>query len=152
MNLTAPKQTSRHNAAFTLVEALVGLAVVGTVFFSLYSGISMGFGIIKLARESVRATQILQEKMEIVRLYNWEQINSTNYVPRTFEDGFDPTNKTGSLIYSGTILISNAPISEAYRSALLEVTAEIHWNSGGITRQRSITTFVSRYGMQNYLF
>ncbi len=152
MNVRVIQRASRSGNAFTLVEVMVGLGVVGIVFVTLYAAFALGFGVIQLARENVRATQILQEKMEMIRLYNWEQINSTNYMPRTFQDGFDPTNKTGSMIYSGTIAVSNAPIAEDYRTDLLQVTAEIHWNSSGVTRRRQMSTFVSHYGMQNYFF
>jgi len=54
--------------AYSFIELLVAMAVLGVMFVSLYSGFSAGFAIIELARENLRATQILQEKMETTSL------------------------------------------------------------------------------------
>src|SRR5690242_10880657 len=61
------KEKSR--VAFTLVEAVVAMAIVGVVFVSLYSGMATGFGMIRTARETLNAAQILEEKFETIRLY-----------------------------------------------------------------------------------
>ena len=57
--------------AFSMIEILVAMVVLGIMFVSLYSGFSSGFAVVQLARENLRATQILQEKMETIRLYTW---------------------------------------------------------------------------------
>src|SRR5690242_1704126 len=69
-------------SAFTLVEAMMGVAVMGIMLVTLYGGFLFAFSEMRLARENVRATQILQEKMEVARLYNWDQVvNTPGYVP-----------------------------------------------------------------------
>lgn len=45
--------------AFTLVETMVGMPVVGIVFVALDPGIPSGFAVIRVAEESARATRIL---------------------------------------------------------------------------------------------
>src|ERR1044072_8496338 len=98
---------------FTLVDALFAIAVAGVMFLALYAGLAFGFKIIKMTRENVRATQIMLEKMETIRLYTWTQINS---------NGFTPTNKfvvpyysvgstNTSLMYTGQIFIGPSTIS-----------------------------------------
>src|SRR6266700_667194 len=76
--------------AFTLIEAMVGMAVLGLVFVALYSGMVYGFKLIGMARENLRATQILQERFEGIRLYNWDQLNDATFVTPTFQVPFYP--------------------------------------------------------------
>lgn len=139
--------------AFTLVEVLVTVAIIGTSFVSLYSGISMGFAIVNVARENLRATQVLQEKMETFRLYNWDQINTSGFIPATFAEPFYPKNPTNSgIVYTGTAVVTNAPITESYSNDLRMVVLSVRWTSGNVVRQREMRTFISRYGLQNYLY
>src|SRR4051812_3617845 len=70
----------RGQAAFTLVEILVAGSVLAVMAVALYGGISYCFASITLARQNLRATQICLEKMEIVRMYSWEQVNSNGFV------------------------------------------------------------------------
>jgi len=144
-------ETSRR--AFTLVEVMVTVAIVGVSFLSLYSGIGMGFAVVNLARENLRATQVLQEKMETFRLYNWDQINSSGFIPPTFAEPFYPKSATNSgIVYNGTVVVTNAPITESYSNDLRLVILTVNWTSGNLTRQREMRTYVSRYGLQNYIY
>src|SRR5436190_16830474 len=66
-------------SAFMLVEVMVAVLVVSIAVVSLYTGVSSGFALVKLAREDLRATQIILQKMEATRLYTWSQITDPNY-------------------------------------------------------------------------
>ncbi len=69
-------------AAFTLIEVMMGVALMGLLSASLYAGLSYGFAEISLSREEERATQILEERMEVVRLLNWDQVvNLPGFIP-----------------------------------------------------------------------
>ena len=54
--------------AISLVEVVFSIALVSVLFVSLYGGIASGFGLVNLARENLRANQIIVEKMETIRL------------------------------------------------------------------------------------
>lgn len=143
--------------AFTLIEVLVSVGVIGTLLISLYAGLTFGFSQIQVSREEERATQILAERMEVVRLLTWDQVvNLPGYVPTNFTASYSVSNPTnapaGAIIYTGTVQIANAPISEAYSNDLMMMTISLTWNSRGLTHQRSMRTFVSRYGLQNYVY
>jgi prepilin-type N-terminal cleavage/methylation domain-containing protein len=145
------------NAAFTLVEVMMAVAVMGVMLVTLYGGFTFAFAETRLARENVRATQILQEKMEIVRLYTWEQaVNTPGYMPTNFTEAFysnNPTNtSTANFNYKGTVLLTAAPVSETYSGDLRMVQIKVSWKSGGITRKRQMTTFISQYGLQKYVY
>jgi hypothetical protein len=106
-----------------------------------------------MARENERATQILLEKVETIRLYNWDQINSNGFIPATFSATYDPQGGTNQgLVYSGTFTIGPAPISSSYSNDLKAVTIGISWKTGELQRQRQVMTLVSRYGLEDYIY
>jgi len=141
-------------AAYTMVEILVAMAVLGIMFISLYAGFSSGFALIQVARENLRATQILQEKVETIRLYTWEQINTTNFVPTTFTDYFysTGTNDKTSFSYTGTMKIENTALTESYKDDLKKVTISVAWKSRNLSHTRKMQTFVTKHGLQYYVY
>jgi len=150
------KRALQRSAAFSIAEVLVAFALVGVMFVSLYAGISSGFAVIALARENLRATQVLLEKMETVRMYSWDQINSNGYVPPTFTAPFYPavsgaTNNSGVTFY-GTTLITNAAVNNAYADHMREVIVNVNWTNKNIKHNREMRTFISEYGMQRYIY
>jgi prepilin-type N-terminal cleavage/methylation domain-containing protein len=141
--------------AFTLVEVVIASALVGIMFLAFMGGFSMCFQNVQLDRENSRATQILLEKTELLRLYNWDQVvgNDTNVViPLTFSSPFYPDTNNGGFNYSGSVTITNAPIIEAYSNDMRYVTINLSWTSRGIQRTRTMSSYVSRYGLQNYIY
>ena len=123
---------------------------------SLYAGISSGFAVLRVARENLRATQILQERMEVVRLIKWGDVTNNGFIPTTFSAPFfatDSTNTTtGTFAYTGTVIVTNTPLSETYATNLRMIQIDLNWTSGNIVRSRQMTTYVSQYGLQNYLY
>ena len=83
-------------------------------------------------------------------------MNLPGYVPAIFTAPYYTANGTnaaaGSLIYTGTVLITNAPVTETYAGDLRMVRIAVTWTSGNITHQRRVATFVSQYGMQKYIY
>src|SRR5437762_3196296 len=78
-------------SAFTLAEVMVAVLVVGIVVVSLFAGVSSGFALVKLAREDLRATQFMLQRMEAVRLYTWSQItNAAYFSTNTVAAYYDP--------------------------------------------------------------
>jgi hypothetical protein len=125
---------------------------------ALYAGITSCFFSIRLARENLRATQIMLEKMEIIRLLTWEQLNSPNIMPTkftsTYEANGDPDASKG-LVYEGKITIapvSKSDLNVSYVDDLRTVTVQLSWKTGNLERSRKITSYVSRHGLQNYVF
>src|SRR5205814_5342686 len=88
--------------AFTLTEVLVAVVIVSIVFVTLFTAFSSGFAILKLARENLRATQILVQRMETLRLYTWGQIQDPTYFPSNFTAYYDPVaqaTNSGGIAY-----------------------------------------------------
>jgi hypothetical protein len=137
---------------------MISVAVLGIMLIGLYGGLGYGFKQIQLSREDERATQILAERMEVVRLLSWDQlVNLPGYMPTNFVDSYSVFNATNvatasSLMYTGTVAVVSAPISESYSGDLRLIQLTLRWRSEGVLHQRSMSTFASRYGLQNYVY
>lgn len=156
------------------MEVVVGVALVALTVGALYAGMTYGMQRTHFTREELRATQILLEKMEQLRLYRWDQLNFVNdpddlddvefdpedphvvedelspfVVPKTFSVPFTAGQTNDGLVYYGTFSLTNAPVTEVYSNQLLLVTATLTWQSGGKTRTRKMQTFFAKYGLQN---
>jgi len=147
-------------AAHSLPEAIVATLVVGTMLVSLYAGITSGFAVVKLARENKRATEILLEQTESIRLYTWSQLQDTNtYLKPGFVEYLDPLAETPEgkgVVYSGNIRLSPATdFPAAYSNDLCVVTVSVYWtnyqSNGETVRRRQMQTLVARHGIQNYV-
>jgi hypothetical protein len=147
-------EARRPQAAFTTIEVMVAILVCALMFVSLYAGFSAGFSLVQLTRENLRATQILEEKMETIRLYRWDQITNSTFMPTNFVDVFYPlaSNSTGGLTFTGRVTIAHQPVAEHYRNDMLRLTIDLRWLSGGVVRNRQMSTFVSKYGLQHYVY
>jgi hypothetical protein len=132
---------------------MMATAIVSVGFLSLYAAIAYGFAAVQVSRENLRATQVILEKLETLRLYSWDQINTPGFVPATFEAPFNPaTNANCGFIYRGKVAITNAPIGEAYSNDMRLVWVTLDWTSSRVSRSREMGTLVSRYGLQNYIY
>ncbi len=144
-------------AGQTLVELMVAVGLLGIMLVALYGGFSSSFAVVRVARENLRATQILAERMEVLRLVKWSDLLTPGFIPTNFTAPFfasQPTNSTSEsgFYYSGTVTITNAPLAEAYSNSMRMILINLTWTSGKVVRQRQMTSFVSQYGMQNYIY
>lgn len=154
-----PCRANRHTAGFTLVEVLVGTLITIITLVGLFGGISYGFVETQLARENLRATQIILEKLEGIRLYTFDQLTSSNMVSSTFTATCYPlglnNNAEGSTYYGG-FTISDAGTTASYNSDIRLITVSLSWTNsyGGVNvgRHRQMQTIIGRYGIQNYSF
>ena len=160
LNLANPP-SHRVQAAHSLPEALIAVLILGTMLVSLYAGFSSGFAVVQLARENLRATQIILERMESLRLYTWSQLQDTNhYLKPAFIEYFEPfaqTNQGRGVLYSGSVSVSMAmlPVEATYSNDLRVVTVSLYWTnrngSKALVRGRQLQTLVARHGIHNYI-
>jgi prepilin-type N-terminal cleavage/methylation domain-containing protein len=144
----------KHQAGgFSLLEVMFAMAIVGVLFISLYAAIANSISWIKICQENGRVTQILSDKLDTIRLYNWTQINSNGFVPTSFVVGIDPFNTNSTPYYTGTISIAQAPnpLNAYYKSNIVQVTVTVDWVSGSRPQNRSMDTYVAKYGLQSYI-
>ena len=141
-------------AAFSLVEVTIGMSIVGTVVAALMSSFTSGTFTMQMARENLRATQIMLEKVETIRLYSWDQINTAGFIPASFTNTYDPQAAAGAqgVLYTGTLAITDTPIATSYSADMKQVKVLVSWKTGEIPRQREFTTYVARNGLQDYIY
>lgn len=145
----------RLTGAFALTELLVAVAILAVMAVSLYGGISFSFANITLARQNLRATQIALEKMEIMRMYSWDQVNSNGFVPPTFTAPYYPTSggsTNGGLTYYGTTTLTNVSINPVYDGSMRLVLVTLNWTNKNVKQSLSMSTYISQYGMQKYIY
>lgn len=156
---TAATTVRRSQQAFSLIEVTIGVAIMAVLFISLYAGMTSGFAITQVSRENLRATQIMLERMEGLRLYNWEQLVYSNMIPTKFTNYYYPAGVNGvstnkGIPYFGTMTVSNAPLnpSASYATNMRVITVSVTWQSGAVQRFRTMSTLTAKEGIQNYVY
>ena len=143
-------RTRRLQQGYTFIEIMVAGALLGFMVFSVYTAFSFGFATIALSQENLRADQILVQKLETLRVYDWGKLNS-GYIPSSFTNSFSTNGGVAQgATYTGTVSVTPVPLTESYSNTLRQVTVTIGWTSGGIPRTRSMSTLVSQYGIQTF--
>jgi type II secretory pathway pseudopilin PulG len=147
------------HAAFTLAEVMIAVGVMSVVLMSVFAGILYGNTEIKLARENLRATQVVLEKMEGIRLYTFDQLVSSNMFATSFTAQYYPMangNQSQGVTYFGNLSIADPATGTAYNSNMRMVTVSVIWTNQygrqAIVRNRTMQTLVARNGIQNYSF
>ncbi|MFN7138883.1 MAG: prepilin-type N-terminal cleavage/methylation domain-containing protein [Limisphaerales bacterium] len=142
--------------AYSLIEVVVAIAVASVIITALYLGISGGFALLNVSRQEIRATQIMVERLESIRLYHWGQINNTNFLRSTFEEYYYPlasnTSASVGLTYQGEMQVLPVPFTNSYSADMRMITVRLRWTNSGVERVREMSTFVSENGLQRYVF
>ena len=144
--------------AATLAEVTVGVAVLAVMLVSLYGGMAGGFAVTQLSRENLRGTQIMLERLEGIRLFNWNQLNYSNaMIATTFANSYYPLASNGQskgITYSGKLIVTNVNFSPApsYADLMRQVIVTITWTNSNVKRTRTMSTYVSKNGIQNYVY
>lgn len=151
-------------SAFSLLEVCMSVALLVVMLVSLYGGMSSSFGVIQSARENLRATQIMLERVEGLRLYNWNQLAYSNMIPTWFTNYYFPLAVPGEskgCTYVGRMEIGvptlNPPAT--YSANMRAINVQIFWTNyygknltKKIVRSRRMMTYTARDGIQNYVF
>jgi len=164
-----PANARRAQLAFSLIEVCISVAVLALMLVSLYGGMSSSFGTIRLARENLRATQIMLERVEGLRLYNWNQLVYSNMVPMWFTNYYYPLAAQGEsrgCMYVGKMEIVAAGLTPpaSYSTNMRSINITVYWTNYFFAtdlknrelrkniRTRTMRTYTARDGIQNYVF
>ncbi len=150
-------EVSRRRGGFTITEVVVAVLVLATISTAYYLGISSCFSVVKTSQEDIRATQIMMQKLEAVRLCTWSEL--TNF---SFREPYDPsgsTNNTSGIYYFGTVAKGPAtiiPNTASYQNNMCLVTVNLVWTNNASTHplvhNRQMQTLYARYGLQSYIW
>jgi type II secretory pathway pseudopilin PulG len=150
-----PSRAIHPAAGFTIAEVVFAIMIVAIGAAGLMACFGYGFKVIERVRENQRATQIMMEKAETLRLYSWDQVNTSGFIPSTFiatYDGDTVSNNYSGTIYYGTVRIGNFPYTTSYANKMRKLDVNLRWFSQNMTRTRSLTTYVAEDGIQNYVY
>lgn len=142
-------------AAFTLIEVLIASTIAAIIFAALFYTLNQGTTLVQVSREDLRATQILNGKIELIRNCAWGSGSGTNTVatqlfdrsiiPTNFTDYFYPSAlggfSTNSVRYTGTIMVetnfafrtvgtngtTSVTIPPTYSNSIARVTVTLTW-------------------------
>jgi prepilin-type N-terminal cleavage/methylation domain-containing protein len=144
------------SSGFTFIETMVAVLIGSVMLAALYATFAFGYGAVKLAREDLRATQIMLQRQETLRLTSFSAIQ-----PGTFTEYFDPssvTNGCPGAQYTITIA-TNAPTASDmpvqpvyYMNKMRKVTVTATWTNANQLRTRSLITYASQNGIQSYVY
>ena len=142
----------------TLVEVVMATGIIAITGAGVISSINYGLCIMRIARENQRATQVMLEKLEAIRLYNWTQVTNGGFIPSSFTAYYDPTSASNfqGTVYYGTMSVG-APVfigtTPAYSANLRQFSVSLVWTNGsGLRHARSLSTYVAQNGVQNYVY
>lgn len=145
----------KQESGLTLVDVVMAVALLGVMGSGIFGSFRYGFFTLQLVRENQRATQILLEKVETLRLYSWDQVNTPGFIPSNLPpEYYDPEAPAGQqgTVYNGTVTVTNCPLSSSYAADLRQVTVTLNWVTRDIPHARTITTYIAKDGIQNYVY
>ncbi len=150
--------SKKLNHAMSLMEVVMATGIIAITGGGVVSSVNYGMCIMRMARENQRATQVMLEKLEAIRLYNWDQVTNAAFIPDTFTATYDPTSAGSAqgTVYYGTMAVTQPAFigtTPNYSSNIRQFTVSLTWtNMGGLSHTRSLTTYVALNGIQNYVF
>ena len=151
------RNSLKTQQAYTIAEVVMGSAVMGVMLVGLFGGMTSGWAFTQLAREDLRATQIMVEKMEEVRLYSWSQINGSNgyVIPPSFNTAYYPPGlgNSAGITYTGQLSVLPSNLGDvSYSGAMRLIKVNLTWQSGRTPHSRAMSTYVGSNGIQNYVY
>jgi prepilin-type N-terminal cleavage/methylation domain-containing protein len=159
----AQRGPARWKKGYTLVEVLFAILIAAISASVLFVGFDNGFALLRTTREDLRATQILMEKTEAIRLMSWQDVtniaNGLSFTNTYYPPGASTNQGT---IYYGTVSSINSPgnmqaaYQANYKNNIQLVTIDLHWtNYVGKTKvphAREMQTLCAQFGMQGFLY
>lgn len=139
------QQTKRQDG-FTLTEAMIATVILALALASVIGICGRCMRYLTDIRRTARASQVLQQKMEDIRLLNWTQLQT---LTNAFTDPAD-TNK----IYKGVIL-TNSFTEAKYGTTdvVMRVTLLVTWtNQNRRVLSNQLTTLIANGGLNKYIF
>ena len=149
---TPPPPRSRRAAAFTLVETIVASFLAAVMVPAIYASIATGFAMLQVTRENLRATQIIVQRMEAIRLSPYTMIQDSSNYPTNSTEYYN-NGKTNGVAYTVSYNWQPGPagLPPSYRTNMVLVTVNASWKSGTVQRTRSMQSYVARNGIQRYV-
>ena len=145
------KSAIRRVKAFTIVEVVMSICILGISAAGLMSSFQYSFLIIKMERENQRATQVMLERAEAIRCFSWDNLGN---VPTQTTDYYNPATQSKPIyaVYTTVAPFSPSGSTPAYAASMKQLTIVVTWTTGAISRARTNITYIAKDGVQNYVY
>jgi hypothetical protein len=67
-----------HSAAFTFIDVIAAVLVIGLAFGGIFAANSRALSMVKSAKQAAVASKCLQQRIEQIRNYNWTQVTDAS--------------------------------------------------------------------------
>ncbi|HXI83085.1 MAG TPA: type II secretion system protein [Verrucomicrobiae bacterium] len=141
---TMMRKLANTKDGFTLLEAMIAVMILGFVLASVLVTVSQSARYLTDIRRTARASQVLQQEMEYIRLLDWNTLQS---VTNTFSDPSDTAH-----LYTGKVTQS---AYDAYgtTNTIVKVTLTVSWtNQVNCVLTNTLTSLVGNGGLNKYIF
>lgn len=130
---------------FTLIELMVAISIFSLAIAGAWMGLNKGYDLVEASRQYTRASQILQSEMEVLRNYNWNEVDA---LPASELLTVDPVYSNGADdMYSITRTVS--PVN----STLKQVGVTLSYvNRRGRTVVLKYVSFYAQDGVNDYYY
>ncbi len=153
-------RASSSTTAFSLVETVIAAAIAASFLTSLFTMNMMTMGTIRSAKESIAASQILQQRLESMRIANWHQVTDAAWLRDNLLNSATPSStqlknlvETLTLVPYDSVNTGNTQVRRANGTAsivnqnsalLMEKAIKVIWtlNYTASPNQRSATRLV----------
>ena len=136
---------AKQTTAFTLVEVMISVAVLGLVFASLAATLTQGHLIIENARDETRVAQILQSELEDMRAKAWSDIDAMAS-PQQF-------TPQGNFVAAFFDRYTCERIINARKADQKEIILTVTWiDNKNINHSRKYTTYYTKEGLNDYFY
>src|SRR5438067_13426370 len=115
--------------AFALIECTIATAISAMFLGSLFLMNSSAMDTIQMARESACASQVLQQRIEAMRIANWHQVTDANWLLTNLLNNDAPganqlknISETVTLVPYGSSTVGNTQLSRASGSVSITST------------------------------
>ena len=140
--MTRKQLQSQSGTSF--VEALIAACILLLVLGSVLGIMSQSYRYLANIRLTARSSQILQQKMEDVRLLSWGSLQT---ISSTFSDPNDTNH-----IYTGTTALSDYD-SYSGTTTIKRVTLSVTWtNRNSLVATNRLTTLIANGGLSRYIY
>jgi len=141
-----PGRFGTTRSGFTLLEAMIATMILGLALASVLAVLSQCARYLTDIRRTARASQILQQEMENLRLTNvWSGLVGLNGT--TFSDPNDTNH-----LYAGSIAQSNICLYGT-TATVVEVTLTVTWtNQVNRVLTNSLSALVGNGGLNKYIY
>jgi prepilin-type N-terminal cleavage/methylation domain-containing protein len=134
----------RNQRGFTIIEAMIATMILGLVLGSVLAVTSQSARYLSDLRRTARSSQVLQQKVEDIRLLSWSDVQS---LPTTITD---PNDADG--LYSGFITQAAYDTYNG-QTTVTKLTVGVVWTNGNSrVMTNTLTTLVSNGGLNKYIF